>query len=211
MTQIGVVQGELEVPAGVLSAIEAGPRRRAGIVAPSAPRVAPGGAPAGATAPGPGLGRPWSGGHNRPPVLGIPRPPPPGPTADISRSADGGAALGGVEADRLGSAAAVLDEKDRDGEQALAAEAGQQKALFKHNVKPIKIHDAEGFGPGAFFVDNTISPTVSSVQLHLIDNGYLMMVQVLNPKDFASGEQQAAAVAKQAFASIKNKSAYKTI
>ncbi len=105
----------------------------------------------------------------------------------------------------------IKEFKSADASATLAAEATQQKALFKHNVKPIKIHDAEGFGPGAFYVDNTISPEVSSVQLHLINNGYKMMVQVLNPKDFASGEQQAAAIAKQAFTSIKDKSAFKTI
>jgi len=93
----------------------------------------------------------------------------------------------------------------------LAADAAQQKALFKHNIKPIQIHAADGFGPGAFYLDNSISPTVISVQLYLIDNGYKMMVQVLNPKDFASGEKQAAALAQQAFASIKDKSAFKTI
>ncbi|MDE2235896.1 MAG: hypothetical protein KGK44_10180 [Gammaproteobacteria bacterium] len=93
----------------------------------------------------------------------------------------------------------------------LAADAAQQKALFKKNVKPIKIHDADGFGPGAFYVDNTISPSVSSVQLYLINNGFKMMIQVLNPKDFPTGEQQAAAIATQAFASIKDKTAYKTL
>ncbi len=101
------------------------------------------------------------------------------------------------------------DSKDPTGE--LAAEAAQLKALFKQNVKPIQIHPAEGFGPGAFYVDNTISPSVSSVQLHLIDNGYKMMVQIINPKDFDTGEKQAAAFAQQAFNSIKDKSAYKTI
>ncbi|HVC29205.1 MAG TPA: hypothetical protein VNF48_06590 [Gammaproteobacteria bacterium] len=101
------------------------------------------------------------------------------------------------------------DSKDPTGE--LAAEAAQLKALFKHNIKPIQIHPADGFGPGAFYVDNTISPSVSSVQLHLIDNGYKMMVQIINPKDFDAGEKQAAAFAQQAFNSIKDKSAFKTI
>ncbi len=101
------------------------------------------------------------------------------------------------------------DSKDPTGE--LAAEAAQLKALFKHNIKPIQIHPAEGFGPGAFYVDNSISPGVSSVQLHLIDNGNKMMVQIINPTDFATGEKQAAAFAQQAFDSIKDKKAFKTI
>jgi hypothetical protein len=101
------------------------------------------------------------------------------------------------------------DSKDPTVE--LGAEAAQLKALFKHNIKPIQIHPAEGFGPGAFYVDNSISPSMSSVQLHLIDNGYKMMVQIINPADFATGEKQAAAFAKQAFDSIKDKKAFKTI
>jgi hypothetical protein len=101
------------------------------------------------------------------------------------------------------------DSKDPSGE--LAAEAAQLKALFKHNIKPIQIHPADGFGPGAFYADNSISPSVSSVQLYLIDNGYKMMVQIINPKDFDSGEKQAAAFVQQAFNSIKDKSAFKTI
>ena len=41
-------------------------------------------------------------------------------------AADAGAAFGGVEADGLRGAAAVLDEQDGDGEQALAAQASQR-------------------------------------------------------------------------------------
>ena len=44
-------------------------------------------------------------------------------------AADAGAALGGVEADRLGGAAAVLDEQDGDGEEALAAQAAERAEL----------------------------------------------------------------------------------
>ncbi|MGA9855047.1 MAG: hypothetical protein WBR29_07215 [Gammaproteobacteria bacterium] len=105
----------------------------------------------------------------------------------------------------------ISASQSKDPTAELAAEAAQLKALFKNNIKPIQIHPAEGFGPGAFYLDNTMSPTASSVQLHLIDNGYKMMVQIINPKDFASGEQQAAALAQQAFKSIKDKSAFKTI
>ena len=41
-------------------------------------------------------------------------------------AADPRAALGGVEPDRLGGAAAVLDEQDGDGEEALAAQAAER-------------------------------------------------------------------------------------
>lgn len=113
-----------------------------------------------------------------------------------------------------GDTLALLQISESDSTDAaadLTADAAQQKALFKHNIIPIQIHAADGFGPGAFYLDNSISPTVISVQLYLIDNGYKMMVQVINPKDFVSGEKQAAAFAQQAFNSIKDKSAFKTI
>jgi len=99
----------------------------------------------------------------------------------------------------------------KDPAAELAADAAQQKALFKQNITPIQIHMADGFGPGAFYLDNTQGPTATSVQLHLIENGYKMMAQVNNPKDFPSGEKQAAAIAQQALTSIDNKSAFKAI
>ncbi|MGB9429526.1 MAG: hypothetical protein WCC11_06565 [Gammaproteobacteria bacterium] len=90
----------------------------------------------------------------------------------------------------------------------LAEDAATQKALFKNNIVPTKVHVTTGFGEGAFFVDNTLNPTSTSVQLHIIQDGYKMMVQVNNPKDFASGEKQAAALAQKAFDNIKNGSAF---
>jgi hypothetical protein len=105
----------------------------------------------------------------------------------------------------------ISESNSKDPTTELAAEAAQLKALFKNNIKPIQMHPAEGFGPGAFYLDNTMSPTATSVQLHLIENGYKMMVQIINPKDFSSGEKQAAAFAQQAFNSIKDKSAFKTV
>ena len=44
-------------------------------------------------------------------------------------AADPRAAFGGIEADRFGGAAAVLDEQDGDGEEALAAQASQRAEL----------------------------------------------------------------------------------
>ena len=102
-----------------------------------------------------------------------------------------------------------IDSKDPASE--LAADAAQQKALFKKNVVPIQIHVADGFGPGAFYLDNTTGPAATLVQLHLIENGYRMMVQINNPKNFPVGEKQAAAVAQQALSSIADKKAFKEI
>jgi hypothetical protein len=90
----------------------------------------------------------------------------------------------------------------------LAEDAAMQKALFKNNIVPTKVRVTTGFGEGAFFVDNTRSPTSTSVQLHIINDGYKMMVQVNDPKDFATGEKQAAALAQKAFDNIKDGSAF---
>jgi hypothetical protein len=116
--------------------------------------------------------------------------------------------------DAQGNTVALLqisetDSKDPTG--LLASDAAQQKALFKKNIVPIRIHVADGFGPGAFYLDNTTGPTTTLVQLRLIENGYRMMVQINNPKDFSNGEKQAAAIAQQALTSINNKKAFKEI
>lgn len=105
----------------------------------------------------------------------------------------------------------ITKSDSKDPTAKLAADEAQQKALFKKNIVPIQIHVADGFGPGAFYLDNSTGPTTSLVQLHLIQNGYRMMVQINNPKDFPSGEKQAAAMAQQALSSIANKSAFKTL
>lgn len=101
--------------------------------------------------------------------------------------------------------------KIKDPVADLNADAEQNKALFKNNLKPIVIHPAEGFGPGAFYVDNTTGPDASSVQLRLIQNNYKILAQVNNPKDFPSGEKQAAAMVTQAFANLKSGAAVQEI
>jgi hypothetical protein len=99
----------------------------------------------------------------------------------------------------------------KDAAADLAAEAQQNKELFKNNLKPIVIHPADGFGPGAFYLDNTTGPDSSSVQLRLIQNGYKILAQVNNPKDFATGEKQAAAMVTQAFANLNSGAAVQTV
>ncbi|MGH8371002.1 MAG: hypothetical protein ACRESC_08475, partial [Gammaproteobacteria bacterium] len=80
-------------------------------------------------------------------------------------------------------------EQIKDAVADLNADAEQSKMLFKNNIKPIVINPADGFGPGAFYVDNTTGPDSTSVQLHVIQNGYKILVQVNNPKDFDTGEK----------------------
>ncbi|HET7921753.1 MAG TPA: hypothetical protein VFM15_03260 [Gammaproteobacteria bacterium] len=102
-------------------------------------------------------------------------------------------------------------DKIKDPVADLNADAEQNKALFKNNLKPIEIHPVEGFGPGAFYTDNTTGPDAASVQLRLIQNGYKILTQVNNPKDYASGEKQAAAMARQALENLQNGTAMQVI
>ncbi|MGH8398986.1 MAG: hypothetical protein ACRETA_12210 [Gammaproteobacteria bacterium] len=105
----------------------------------------------------------------------------------------------------------ITESKSKDPASDLAKDAAIQKGVLKNNIVPAVIHPANGFGEGAFYVDNTQSPTATSVQLHFIENGYTMMVQVNNPKDFTAGEKKAAAVAQQALANIKSGVAFQTL
>lgn len=118
-------------------------------------------------------------------------------------------------ADDKGTAYGLLKIQDAskiaDPTADLNAEAEQNKALFKNNLKPIVIHPADGYGPGAFYLDNTTGPDSSSVQLRLIQNGFKILAQVNNPKDFATGEKQAAAMVDQAFANLKSGAALQVI
>lgn len=101
--------------------------------------------------------------------------------------------------------------KGKDAAAVLAQDAATQKGLFKNNIVPAKINPATAFGSGAFFLDNTISPTATAVQLHLISGDNKMMVQINNPKDFATGEKQAAALAQTTLDNIKNGSAFQPL
>lgn len=101
--------------------------------------------------------------------------------------------------------------KGNDPVAELAQDAATQKGLFKNNIVPAKINPATAFGGGAFFLDNTISPTATAVQLHLISGTNKMMLQINNPKDFATGEKQAAILAQKALDNIKNGTAFQPV
>ncbi|MBU6421329.1 MAG: hypothetical protein KGL98_01135 [Gammaproteobacteria bacterium] len=101
--------------------------------------------------------------------------------------------------------------KGKDAASDLAEDAATQKGLFKNNIVPAKINPASGFGPGAFFLDNTLSLTASAVQLHFISGANKFMVQINNPKDFATGEKQAAALAQETLKNIENGSAFQPV
>lgn len=86
----------------------------------------------------------------------------------------------------------------------LAADKDEIAGLQKVAVKPGKVHDAPGFGPGAFFLDQNTGPGTISVELHVNQNGYKVMAQVNNPANFASGEGTAGAMVQKIFANIQN-------
>lgn len=102
-------------------------------------------------------------------------------------------------------------DKISDPAANLATDASNTRQVFKNSLVPLAIHDAAGFGAGAFYVDNTQGPDSRSVQLHFIQDGYKIVIQVNNPKDFASGEKQAAALAQQALANIRDGSAFQAV
>ena len=96
----------------------------------------------------------------------------------------------------------------KDVAAALAADQQSIQTLLKDSIIPVVFHPAVGFGTGAFYVDNSVSPGVTSVQLHLIQNDYSIMVQVNNPKSFPDGEKQAASLAHKMLDNMQNGTAY---
>ena len=101
--------------------------------------------------------------------------------------------------------------KIKDPVADLKADAAETQQIFKNNIRPIVIHPADGFGPGAYFVNNTTGPSSSSVQLNAIQEGYKLLVQVNNPTDFATGEKQATQIMNQILTNIKNGSAMQAL
>ncbi|MGH8278096.1 MAG: hypothetical protein ACRETQ_00810 [Gammaproteobacteria bacterium] len=99
--------------------------------------------------------------------------------------------------------------KGKDAAKALQQDAAMQKGVGQNSIIPSKVVPATGLGAGAFFVENTTSPTNRSIQLHFIDDAHKLMVQVNNPKDFATGESQALDLAQKAVTNIKDGSAFK--
>ena len=104
----------------------------------------------------------------------------------------------------LGLAQIKSNKKIQDPAADLAADREEVTELQKKAIKPGIVHDAPGFGPGAFFLDSYTGPTTISVELHVNENGYKVMAQVRGPKDFASGEGSAGAMVQKIFANIAN-------
>ena len=100
------------------------------------------------------------------------------------------------------------DHKYPDQVAALAADQKAEQNLFSGNIKPPKYHTADGFDPGSFYGDITPRYDVLEVELGTFVNGTKMLFVINNPKDFATGEKQAADMAHKVLDNIKNGTAY---
>lgn len=90
----------------------------------------------------------------------------------------------------------------------LASDAALTIGVHKNDVKPATQHPADGFGPGAYFTNIKPSADELTVELGLVEDGYLVKVVVRNTKDFATAEQMAAAMAKKVSENIQNGNAF---
>lgn len=98
----------------------------------------------------------------------------------------------------------------QDAATALKQDAQAAAGVSKNSIIPGKIVPASGLGDGAFFAENTTSPTDRSVQLNFIESGYKMLVQVNNPKTFTDGETAAENLGQKVVANIRNGKAFET-
>src|SRR6185437_15835891 len=98
--------------------------------------------------------------------------------------------------------------KYTDQAAALAEDQKNEKNLFSCNIKPPKYHPADGFMPGSFFGDITPRFDVLEVELGTFESGNKLLVVINNPKDFETGEKQAADIAHKVFENIQSGAAY---
>ena len=100
------------------------------------------------------------------------------------------------------------DGKYPDQAKALADDQKKEQDLFSNNIKPPKYHAADGFMPGSFYGDITPRFDVLEVELGTFQNGVKMLFVINNPKDFATGEKQAADMAHKVLENMQNGTAY---
>lgn len=99
-------------------------------------------------------------------------------------------------------------DKIKDSQANLSSDMEMLKGVYKGNVKPVVAHPADGFGPGAFYMDITPGLGSIEVQLYTIQDGYKLIVVVNQSKDFPTAEKQAAGLANKVFESLKNGQAF---
>ena len=98
--------------------------------------------------------------------------------------------------------------KYTDQAGALAEDQKNEKNLFSGNIKQPKYHPADGFMAGSFFGDITPRFDALEVELGTFESGNKLLVVINNPKDFDTGEKQAADIAHKVFENIQNGTAY---
>lgn len=112
-----------------------------------------------------------------------------------------------------GNVTVALVKIDKNGKYpdhgaALAADQKSEQNLFSSNIKPPKYHAADGFEAGSFYGDITPRFDTLEVELGTFENGVKMLFVINNPKDFATGEKQAADMANKVQENMKNGTAF---
>lgn len=115
-----------------------------------------------------------------------------------------------------GNVTVALVQIDKDGKypDQAAALAKQQKSeqnLFSGNIKQPVFHPADGFVPGSYYGDVTPRFDALEVELGSFQANKKTTVVINNPKDFATGEKQAADIAHKVFENIQNGTAFATL
>jgi hypothetical protein len=102
-------------------------------------------------------------------------------------------------------------DKYPDQAKALADDQKSEQNLFSSNIKQPKYRAADGFMAGSFYGD--ITPRFDSLEVELgtFESGNKVLVVINNPKDFATGEKQAADMAHKLFENIQNGKAFVTL
>jgi len=96
----------------------------------------------------------------------------------------------------------------KDTQANLASDMEMLKGVYKGNIKPVVAHPADGFGPGAFYMDIVPGMGAIEVQMYALQNGYKLSIVVNQAKDFPTAEKQAAGIASKVFENIKNGNAF---
>lgn len=98
----------------------------------------------------------------------------------------------------------------QDAAATLKSDAAAAAGVSKNSIIPGKIVPADNLGAGAFFAENTTSPTARSVQLHFIQAGYKILVQINNPNTFTDGQTQATGLGQKIVENLKNGKAFES-
>ena len=98
-----------------------------------------------------------------------------------------------------------------DPAKALADDQKSEKNLFSGNIKQPQYHPADGFMAGSFYGDITPRFDALEVELGTFEAGNKILVVINNPKDFETGEKQAADIAHKVFENIQNGKAFVTL